>query len=629
MKNGFFKVAAATPAMHVADCAFNSKELSAVMKEAADKKVDMLVFPELCLTGARCGDLFLQDSLLASAEVGLSSILAQSAGLKMLVFVGLPVKAFGKLYNCAAALFDGQLLGLVPQSNGLLPRNFSPAPERMSEISLCGRRVPFGKDLLFSCPGTAFTAAAELGGDLSGIFPASCYRAAAGATVIAGLHATPERAGGPDARRDLLRAHTARCVCAYVYAIPGTDESTTDSVCSGQDMIVERGRILCENRPYFSEKLLISEVDVDRLAYERRKDPAFPAAGEDHMTVPFAFDIRETELTRFVDPQPFIPKEANARTIRSREILHMQAVGLAHRIQHTGAKCAVVGVSGGLDSTLALLAAARAMDGLGRPRSDILAVTMPCFGTTARTKSNAEIICERVGATLLCIDIKAAVDQHFSDIGHPANAYDVTYENSQARERTQVLMDISNKYGGLVVGTGDLSELALGWATYNGDHMSMYGVNASVPKTLIRHVIQFFADFCKDDVLYAALMDVLATPVSPELLPADNGEIAQKTEDLVGPYELHDFFVHSIVRCAYPPKKVFRLARKAFEGQYDDATILKWLKTFYRRFFNQQFKRSCLPDGPSVGTVTLSPRGGWQMPSDAFSAAWLAELETL
>ena len=591
MEHGFFKAAAATPPLRLADCAYNAEQMIALLDEAQHQGVHILVFPELCLTGYSCGDLFLQDTLLSGAQAQLSRILQHSAGIKMLVFVGLPVQKDGKLYNCAAAIFDGQLLALIPKS--ALPnyaefyelRHFAPAPAENSSVILCGQSVPFGTKLLLDCPGTALCVGAEICEDLWTVCPPSAAHALAGATVLVNLSASDEAIGKAEYRRQLVSSHAARCMAAYIYASAGEGESTSDMVFSGHNLIAENGVILAESAPFSAKRLVITEIDTARLTYERQRNSSFSPNSGGYQHIAFQLPVTQTPLTRYVDPAPFVPADQGDRAARCEAILTIQSTGLKRRLAHTGAKCAVIGISGGLDSTLALLVTARAMDLLGRPRSDILAVTMPCFGTTARTKGNAESLCERLGASLRCIDIKAAVDQHFRDIGQDGQNYDVTYENSQARERTQVLMDLANQQGGIVVGTGDLSELALGWATYNGDHMSMYGVNASVPKTLVRHIVRYYADSCGDEKLSAVLLDILDTPVSPELLPAVDGEISQKTEDLVGPYTLHDFYLYNMVRCGYSPQKIFRLACHAFQGAYDRDTIYKWLRTFCRRFF--------------------------------------------
>ena len=636
MKDGFIRAVCAAPSLRVADCRYNVSQMIEAIKAAAKSKAKLLVFPELSVTGYTCGDLFGQKVLLDGAEEGLSRLLKASVGLDLIILAGLPVPSGGKLYNCAAVFQNGVLLGVIPKSN--LPaygefyerRNFTPAFEGIREVVLCGQAAPFGTNLLFSCSELPdFVLAAEICEDLWVPAPPSVRHAAAGATVIANLSASDEIVGKPAYRRSLIAGQSARLLCGYLYADAGRGESTTDMVFSGNSLIAENGAILAE-APIFSGEAASTELDVARLAAERRRMTTFPAACTDgYRVISFSFTPAETELTRTVPARPFVPRDEQERADRCEEILSIQANGLRKRLEHSRAKTAVLGLSGGLDSTLALLVCARAMSLLGRPASDIVALTMPCFGTTARTKGNAEHLAERIGATLRIIDIAAAVKQHFQDIGHNPDEFNVVFENSQARERTQLLMDVANQTGGLVIGTGDLSELALGWATYNGDHMSMYGVNASIPKTLIRHLVSYEADRTADADLAAVLRDVLDTPVSPELLPPKDGEISQKTEGLVGPYDLHDFFLYYAVRWGFSPAKILRLAERAFAGDFDRETILHWMKIFYRRFFSQQFKRSCLPDGPKVGSVTLSPRGDWRMPSDAASGLWLSELENL
>ena len=647
MRDGFVKVAAGTPKIRVADCAYNAGQVIALMEQAAEQGVKVLALPELCLTGYTCGDLFLQDTLLRGAEEALGTVLEATKELDILAAVGLPVrnKWTGKLYNCAAILCRGELWGLAPKLH--LPnygefyeqRWFASGEGVDHMIELCGQEVSLSANAVFQCEAVPdLVVGVEICEDLWVPEPPSAALARAGATLILNLSASNEVAGKADYRRALVVGQSARLMCGYVYADAGEGESTTDLVFAGHDMIAENGALLAEGR--FASGLTVSEIDVGRLAFERRRMNTFTPSELDPMADAhclgvcrriFSLELEETVLTRPVSPSPFIPADAGDRAERCREILTIAALGLKKRLEHTGAGCAVVGLSGGLDSTLALLITARAMDLLGRPRTDILAVTMPCFGTTSRTKSNAQLLAEHMGVSFRTVDIGEAVKVHFRDIGQSMDDLSVTFENAQARERTQVLMDLANQRGGLVIGTGDLSELALGWATYNGDHMSMYGVNGSIPKTLVRHLVAYSADQAEesDPELAAVLRDILATPVSPELLPPKEGEIAQKTEDLVGPYELHDFFLYYAVRWGFSPRKVFRLARYALGDRYDRETILKWLNNFYRRFFAQQFKRSCLPDGPKVGSLTLSPRGDWRMPSDAVNALWRKELEEL
>ncbi len=641
MKDGFISVAAGTPRIRVADCRYNAEQIFTMMREADKLGVRVLCLPELCLTGYTCGDLFLQDTLLRGAEEGLATILAATKHLDMLCALGLPVqcKNNNKLYNCAAVIHKGEILGLIPKT--YLPnygefyeqRWFVSGENICETVTLCGQDVTLSRRQVFCCDTMPeLTVGVELCEDLWAAKPPSIDLATtSGATLILNLSASNEVVGKADYRRSLVTGQSARLLCAYVYADAGEGESTTDMVFAGHNMIAENGALLAERR--FISGLTVSEVDLARLVYERRRNTTFTDESAVFSIVPeyFSLEPADTVLHRSISRNPFVPENTAERNARCEEILYIAAQGLKRRLEHTRAKTAVVGLSGGLDSTLALLITMISMNMLGRPASDVIAVTMPCFGTTDRTKNNAVELAERMGATLRTVDISDSVRSHFLDIGQNMSDHDVTFENGQARERTQVLMDIANKTGGLVIGTGDLSELALGWATYNGDHMSMYGVNASIPKTLVRYLVDYVAkdNLEKDEELTNVLVDILDTPVSPELLPAVNGTISQKTEDLVGPYELHDFFLYYIVRWAFPPRKVYRLARYAFAGAYSDEVILKWLKTFYRRFFAQQFKRNCLPDGPKVGTVTLSPRGDWRMPSDAVASLWLDEVELL
>ena len=636
MRDGFIKAAASTPEIRVADVDHNKKLICEGVDQAWKEGIQLLVYPELCLTGYTCGDLFWQEELLEKARQGLSEIVMHSLGKKMLIFVGLPWEMNGKLYNVAAAVSDGELLGLVPKrylpaySEFYEERNFTPGKEEITRVMVDGKEIPFGSRILFSCPEVrGLSVAAELCEDLWTPEPPSIGHAMAGATVIVNLSASDETTGKSIYRRNLISGQSARLLCGYVYASAGEGESTTDLVFGGHNVIAETGVILAESR-LFENSTIVTELDIQRLRADRRKQTTFSVKGkETYEEVFFHLEEKETGLTRFVDPAPFVPSDEHRMEQRCEEIFHIQAMGLKKRLKHTGCRNVTVGISGGLDSTLALLVTAKAFDLLGMDRDSITAVTMPCFGTTDRTYQNACELTRRLGASLKEVDIKKAVRQHFEDIGHSEEDHDVTYENCQARERTQVLMDIANQSGGMVIGTGDMSELALGWATYNGDHMSMYGVNASVPKTLVRHLVRYYADTCEDERLKAVLLDILDTPVSPELLPPKDGKIAQKTEDLVGPYELHDFFLYYILRFGFRPAKIYRLALTAFAGVYEKEVILKWLKIFYRRFFSQQFKRSCLPDGPKVGTVAVSPRGDLRMPSDASAAIWLAELEEL
>ena len=635
MRDGFITVACGTPKLRLADCDYNAEQTFTLMRKAEKAGAKVLVLPELGLTGYTCGDLFYQDALLRGAEQALATVLEATRNLEVVTAVGLPLRVNNKLYNCAAIIQKGTVLGVVPKTH--LPnysefyekRQFAAAPEENGTVTLFGKSVPFGNKLVFRCSTIPDLA---LGFEICEDMWAPCSPAvdltAAGATVVGNLSASNDIIGKDSYRRQLVTMQSAKLVCGYVYTSCGEGESSSDVVFGAHQMIAENGTLLAERR--FDGGLLVSEVDVQKLCYERRRTQMFdqaPAVWE----VPFALTVSPTKLTRYVAPQPFVPEGKEDRDARCREILLIASLGLKQRLEHTGAKTAVVGLSGGLDSTLAVLITGLAMKMLDRPMTDIVAVTMPCFGTTDRTRNNAVILAEQMGATLRTVDISNSVRSHFKDIGHDMEDHSVTFENGQARERTQVLMDIANQSGGIVIGTGDLSELALGWCTYNGDHMSMYAVNCSIPKTLVRHLVGYLArdNAKKDEALHDVLEDILDTPVSPELLPAVQGQISQKTEDLVGPYELHDFFLYYMLRWGFSPRKVYRLAVYALGGKYSREVILKWLKTFYRRFFSQQFKRNCGPDGPQVGSVALSPRGDWRMPSDAKMNLWQAELETL
>lgn len=636
MKDGFITVATATPQVAVADCEANAQAILACINEMAAAHAKVMVLPELCITGYTCSDLFWQTKLLDEAEAALSVIAEGSRQVDALIAVGMPLRVAGKLLNVAAILCRGKVLGFVPKVN--LPaynefyetRHFTSGSADMGTVQFGGEEIPVGTNLLFSCENVVdLCVAAEICEDLWVPNPPSVQHALAGASVICNLSASDEMVGKGSYRRDLVAGQSARLVCAYLYATAGEGESTTDLVFGGQNLIAENGTVLAESAT-FENEIKVATIDVQRLASERRRMSTFPAADAgEYREISFALAEEETKLVRFFDADPFVPSNADQLSDRCEEILNIQALGLKKRLAHTHAKSAVVGISGGLDSTLALLVTARAFDMLGLPRKGIVAVTMPGFGTTDRTYNNAVAMIKSLGATFKEVSIAKAVMQHFADIEHDASIHDVTYENSQARERTQILMDIANQANGFVIGTGDLSELALGWATYNGDHMSMYAVNASVPKTLVRHLVRHYADTSADEVLAGVLYDVLDTPVSPELLPPEDGAISQKTEDLVGPYELHDFFLYQMLRMCFPPAKIYRVAKEAFAGRYSNETILKWLRTFYWRFFSQQFKRSCLPDGPKVGSVAVSPRGDLRMPSDACVSAWIKEVETL
>ena len=638
MKDGFIKVAAGSIRTTVADVSANLIEIKNRISEASEAGVNLLVLPELALTGYTCGDLFFSEVLQKAAMNALGEVCDATAGKELLVVLGLPVKHRGKLYNCAAAVQNGQVLAFVPKTHlpscfGLYETRHFASGEGLedAEILFRGQSVPFGVNVLLQHDSVEnYCVGIEIAEDLWAPSTPGEFLTASGATILANPAADDEGVGKADYRRLLVKSTSARLLCGYVLANAGPNESTQDSVYSQHHLIAENGELLIENPPFGQANLVISEIDVDRLAGERHKHTSFVTTPDDScILVPFHQEVGKTTLTRKIEKNPFVLDDKAEMDMRCETILQIQSMGLKKRLEHTWSKTAVIGISGGLDSCLALLVMVRAIDLLGKSRKDIIAVTMPCFGTTQRTKTNAELLCEYLGVTLRTVPIAAAVTQHFQDIGHDPNQHDVTFENSQARERTQVIMDIANQTSGLVVGTGDLSELALGWATYNGDHMSMYGVNGSVSKTLVRALVRYEAGRYEKklaDVLY----DILDTPVSPELLPADeNGQIKQKTEDLVGPYELHDFFLYYIIRCAFRPAKVYRLAKYALGDIYDDDTIKKWLHTFVRRFFIQQFKRSCIPDGPKVGSAGLSPRGDWRMPTDAVSRLWLEELEHL
>ncbi len=639
MRDGFIKVAAGTPKIRVADCRYNAEQIFTLMRQAADQGVRVLCLPELCLTGYTCGDLFLQDTLLDGAEEALATILDATKNLDMVTALGLPLRWGGKLYNCAAVIHKGEVQCFIPKS--YLP-NYGEFSENrwftqwelngFHSVLFRGEYVPITDRHLFdfeAIPGLVL--GVEVCEDLWSPTPPSILMARSGATLILNLSASSETVGKAERRRRLVAEQSARLLCGYLYASAGEGESTTDLVFGGHDLIAEDGTILAERR--FTTGLAVSEIDVNRLLYARRRMSTFHGAEEAERYPILTLDMEPstTTLTRHISPSPFVPEDETLRAERCEEILKIAALGLKQRLEHTHAKAAVIGLSGGLDSTLAILTTTVAMKLLSRPATDIIAVTMPAFGTTDRTRDNAVELATRLGCTLRRIDISESVKQHFRDIGQPMDRHDVTFENGQARERTQVLMDVANQCGGLVVGTGDLSELALGWATYNGDHMSMYGVNAGIPKTMVRHLVNYVCgDKAEEEPeLSAVLADILDTPVSPELLPAVNGQITQKTEDLVGPYELHDFFLYYAVRWGFSPRKILRLAEQAFSRKYDRATLLKWERNFYQRFFSQQFKRSCLPDGPKVGSLSLSPRGDWHMPSDAVAALWLEQLEGL
>lgn len=643
MKYGYVKVAAAIPAVKVADCVFNAGQTEKQILEADEKGVQIIVFPELNLTAYSCGDLFGQRLLLEQAEMALMQVMNNTRQLDIISIVGMPVLLNSSLLNCAVVFQKGKILGVVPKS--YLPnykefyeqRWFVSAdayPNTMT-VRLCGQVVPCSSQLLFDTPDVCF--GIEICEDVWAPVPPSSYLALQGAEVIFNLSADTENISKHQYLCSLLAQQSARCLSGYVFSSCGFGESTTDVVFAGNALIYENGSLLAKNDRFsFDEQLVISEIDVERLRTERQMNTTLGASVRNHYSAAFQHiqtefvSSKEGEFTRIVEPHPFVPAGGKLLDERCEEIFSIQMAGLAKRLVHTSSKTVVVGISGGLDSTLALLVCVKTFDKLGLSREGIVGITMPGFGTTDRTYNNALDLMRSLGVTIKEISIKEACIQHFQDIGHDMSVHDVTYENGQARERTQILMDYANKVGGLVIGTGDLSELALGWATYNGDHMSMYGVNASIPKTLVRYLVNWVALTGVDDDSKATLLDIIDTPISPELIPADEqGNIKQKTEDLVGPYELHDFFLYHFLRFGSRPAKIFFLAQKAFDGVYDDETIKKWLKNFCRRFFIQQFKRSCLPDGPKVGSVSLSPRGDWRMPSDASAALWIKECEEL
>lgn len=639
MNYGFIRTAAVTPKVKVADTTFNLEEILKNLEEAFHEGAKIIVFPELCLTGYTCQDLFFQSTLQKGAVNALKEIISFSKEKEALVFVGLPWEYMGKLYNASAAICNGKLLGIIPKTS--IPnysefyeaRYFVPGMGSIVMVDFEDKdenryQVPFGTDQLFRCtsiPG--LIVGAEICEDLWGPQPPSIRHCLAGATVIVNNSASDEGAGKDRYRRNLVIGQSERLVCGYLYANAGEGESTQDLVFGGHNLIGENGRCLAESQR-FQSGIIYGDIDLEKLASERRRVTTYgPMDSSGYHFIDFLLKEEKFELKRWIDPSPFIPKDKEERAKRCEEILSFQAYGLKKRLEHTSCTTAVIGISGGLDSTLALLVIGKAFDLLQIPRKQILSVTMPCFGTTDRTYKNACLLTNKMGAKLREIPIRESVLQHFKDIGHDENVHDITYENAQARERTQVLMDIANGTGGMVIGTGDMSELALGWATYNGDHMSMYGVNASVPKTLVRHLVEYYAETAEDKELSEVLYDILDTPVSPELLPpSKSGEIMQKTEDSVGPYELHDFFLYQIMRYGFDPSKICWMAEKAFKGNYDREVILKWLNVFYKRFFSQHFKRSCLPDGPKVGTVALSPRGDLRMPSDAVVRIWIEEL---
>lgn len=641
MNYGFVKVAAAVPRVKVADCKFNSERLEGLITIAEGKGVQILTFPEMCITGYTCGDLFAQQLLLEQAEMALIQILNSTRQLDIISILGMPVVVNSTVINAAVVIQKGKILGVVPKTylpnyKEFYEQRWFTSALQVSEnsVRLCGQIVPMGNNLLFETAETTF--GIEICEDLWATVPPSSSLALQGAEIIFNLSADDEGIGKHNYLCSLISQQSARCISGYVFSSSGFGESTTDVVFAGNGLIYENGYLLARSERFcLEEQLIINEIDVECIRAERRVNTTFAAnkaycPGKEAIRISTEFvNSKDLNLTRTFNPHPFVPQGSELNS-RCEEIFSIQIAGLAQRLLHTGAKTAVIGISGGLDSTLALLVCVKTFDKLGLSRKDILGITMPGFGTTDRTYHNAIDLMNSLGVSIREISIREACIQHFKDIGHDLNIHDVTYENSQARERTQILMDIANQTWGMVIGTGDLSELALGWATYNGDHMSMYGVNAGIPKTLVKHLVQWVAENGMDEASKATLLDIVDTPISPELIPADeNGEIKQKTEDLVGPYELHDFFLYYFLRFGFRPSKIYFLAQTAFSGVYDDETIKKWLQTFFRRFFNQQFKRSCLPDGPKVGSISISPRGDWRMPSDASSAAWLKEIAEL
>ncbi|MGN0805203.1 MAG: NAD(+) synthase [Candidatus Coproplasma sp.] len=638
MRYGFVKVCSATPEIRVADVEYNVKNIISAIKESAENGSQITVFPELCVCGYTCADLFNQSALLNAVEDGVCAIKKATEGIKTLVFVGAPIRYSDRLYNCAIAISDGKILGIVPKT--YIPnynefyerRHFSVGFKKCVIINFLGQSVAMGCNIIFKAENNPdLIVGAEICEDLWAPESPSIKTTRAGAKIIVNLSCSDETVGKAEYRKDLVKVQSGKLVCGYIYCDAGDGESTTDMVFAGHNLICENGKIIAQSE-LFKNGLIYGEIDVEMLSAERQRMASGYFSNDenslgDWLEIPFVSACGSKEIERVFDPKPFVPSDNNLLSERTKLILDIQAKALAKRLKHTNAKTAVIGISGGLDSSLALLVTRRAFIYLNKPLSDIIAITMPGFGTTSRTKNNSLKLIDLMGATSKTILISESVLTHFKDIGHNPDDRDATYENSQARMRTMILMDVANQSGGIVIGTGDLSELALGWATYNGDHMSMYGVNASVPKTLVKHLVRAEAEAIGGEIK-KVLYDVLDTEISPELLPPDkDGKIAQKTEDLVGPYELHDFFLYNVVRYGFAPEKVEYMAEKAFDGVYSKETILKWLKCFYRRFFSQQFKRSCIPDGVKVGSIALSPRGDWRMPSDAVASIWLNDLD--
>lgn len=637
MNYGFIRVAAATPNIKVANCFYNAKCIIENIKKAYENNTNLIVFPELCITGYTCSDLFLQSSLLEDSEKALKNILQETKDLNIICIVGMPIEYKSKLFNCAVCFYKGEIWGIVPKEN--IPnygefyekRHFNKISEPVKhKFNFFDKPINMGHILFNVSNVPNFKFSIEICEDLWSVIPPSSNYALNGANVILNLSASNETAGKSEYRKSLIKNQSARCLCAYVYSSSGEGESTTDLVFSGHNMIFENGICLSEAEK-FKNGIIYADIDLEHINNERRKNTSFEIIKSDKIiTLDYSIESVNFEINRYIEKLPFIPKNSLELINRCDEILNIQAHGLKKRIEHIGIKNVVIGISGGLDSTLALIAINKTFEILGYDKKGIIAITMPCFGTTDRTYNNAKKLCEILGTTLLEINIKESVLKHFEDIKQDINNHDVTFENSQARERTQILMDIANKYNGIVVGTGDLSELALGFATYNGDHMSMYGINASIPKTLIKYLIENFANESSNEDLKNILLDILNTPVSPELLPPQkNGNIAQITEDIIGPYELHDFFIYHMIRNNFTPEKIYYLAKKAFDNSYENDILLKWLQKFYVRFFSQQFKRSCLPDGVKVGSVSLSPRGDFRMPSDACVEAFLNKVKNL
>ncbi len=630
MEYGFIKVATTSPLTSVADCKFNAQEIASLIGKLSLEKAELITFPELCITSCNCGSLFTQPFFIKKAEEALCTLLSAGKASNSIIIVGLPVEYNGKLYNCAAVMHRGCIKGISAQNNPEGPFASSSTLPDCATATLCGQEAPIGSNLLYRTP--SFTFGIEIGCDAQSPLAPSTLQAIAGAEIIVNPTATEAEAGAIEKHKEQMAAHSRRCMCGYLYANAGYGESTSNAAYSGYNAIYEKGTLLAEATPFTNKSSYsISEIDIEKLRKLRITSKYFATEGTGNSlrTINIAQEAETgATLTRTFDASPFIPQKDAQK--RYEEIFAIQALALAKRVEHTRAQSCVIGISGGLDSTLALLVTAQAFDTIGKERSNIIAVTMPGFGTTDRTYNNAIALMESLGVTTREIPIRKACIQHFKDIEHDINNHDVTYENSQARERTQILMDIANQCNGIVVGTGDLSELALGWATYNGDHMSMYGVNASVPKTLMQHIVRYVAGKSRDEKVRTTLLDIVDTPISPELIPADEqGNIKQKTEDLVGPYELHDFFLYNFIRYGFSPAKIAFMAEKAFKGTHDRATIKKWLTTFLRRFFTQQFKRSCMPDAPKVGSCNLARQSGWAMPADTCFTLWMEECEKL